>query len=58
MGARICVGSDAHDASLVRLFDSALALVDRVGIDDDMIVNRNAEEVVEFLRSKGKDISL
>jgi putative hydrolase len=55
-GARISVASDAHDASLVAVFDHALALVERVGIDDSQIVNRDLESVIAFLRSRGKDI--
>lgn len=56
-GARICVGSDAHDASLVGGFEKALELIDEVGFDEAMIANRSADAVLDFLRSRGrKDI--
>lgn len=55
--ASITVGSDAHDAALVGCFAQALALIDSVGIPDEQIVNRNADAVLSFLRSRGKDIS-
>ena len=56
-GARICVGSDAHDASLVGEFDVALELIDSVGLEDELVVSRSAESVTDFLRSRGKDIA-
>jgi putative hydrolase len=55
-GARISVASDAHDASLVAVFDAALAVVEAAGIKDSQIVNRDTESVIAFLRSRGKDI--
>jgi len=56
-GAKVCVGSDSHDASLVGTFEEALALIDEVGIDEELIANRSASSVMEFLRSRGKEIS-
>ncbi len=56
LGAYICVGSDAHDASMVGVFDSALQLIDRVGFPEERIINRNAETVVDFLKSRGKEL--
>lgn len=56
-GAKVCVGSDSHDASLVGTFEEALALVDEVGIDEERIVNRTADSVMEFLASRGKEIT-
>lgn len=53
-GARLSVGSDAHDASLVGVFDEALRLIDEAGIDDEMLANRDADSVLDFLRSRGK----
>lgn len=56
-GAKLCVASDAHDASLVGVFDRALELMDEVGVDDSMIANLTADDVLAFLRSRGrKDI--
>jgi len=57
IGAKVCVGSDSHDASLVGTFEEALALIDEVGIDEELIVNRDASSVLAFLRSRGKEIS-
>jgi putative hydrolase len=57
-GARLCVGSDAHDASLAGVFDEALELLDEIGIDEETIANRTADGVLDYLRSRGKkDIS-
>ncbi|MHB8896753.1 MAG: PHP domain-containing protein [Candidatus Geothermincolia bacterium] len=53
-GASICVGSDAHDASLVGVFDKALELIDEEGFPGERIVNREASSVLEFLRSRGR----
>lgn len=56
--ASICVGSDAHDALLVGVFDKALELIGEVGIEEDLIVNRDAATVLSFLRRRGrKEIS-
>ena len=56
-GARLCVGSDAHDASLVGGFDRALELIDEAGFEEADVANRDAETVLDFLRSRGrKDI--
>jgi putative hydrolase len=57
IGAKVCVGSDSHDASLVGTFGHALALIDEVGIDEGLIVNRSADAVLGFLKSRGKEIS-
>jgi histidinol phosphatase-like PHP family hydrolase len=56
-GARICVGTDAHDASLVGVFEAALELVDEVGFPAERIVNRDKDSVLRFLSDRGrKDI--
>jgi len=56
-GAGIVVGTDAHDASGVGVYDKALELVDEVGFPEDRIVNRDAESVLRFLKERGrKDI--
>jgi len=52
--ARLCVGSDAHDATLVGVFDRALELLDEMDFDDGNIVNRDTESVLDFLKSRGK----
>jgi putative hydrolase len=57
IGAPICVGSDAHDASMVGVFDRALELVDETGLPDTQIANRDADSILAFLDSRGKDIS-
>lgn len=57
VGARIVVGSDAHEAELVGVFDEALRLIDEAEIDEEFVVNRNADSVLKFLRGRGKDIS-
>jgi putative hydrolase len=56
-GARICVGTDAHDASLVGVFEAALELVDEVGFPAERIINRDKDSVLRFLSDRGrKDI--
>ncbi|MFH1149503.1 MAG: phosphatase [Actinomycetota bacterium] len=58
LGALLCVGTDAHDASLVGIFDNALKLIDEAGFPDERIANRDVASVCEFLRSRGrKDIA-
>ena len=56
-GASITVGTDAHDASLVGVFDKALELVDAEGFPGERIVNRDPDSVLRFLIQRGrKDI--
>lgn len=57
LGAAICVGSDAHDASCVGVFDKALEIIDGIGLPEEQIVNRDADSVLEFLRGRGKEIA-
>lgn len=57
VGSSICVGSDAHEAELVGSFDEALRLIDEAGIPGERIVNRDADSVLAFLRSAGKEIA-
>lgn len=57
-GALISVGSDAHDASLVGKFEEALRLIDELGVPEEQIVNRDADSVKAFLRTRGKEITL
>lgn len=54
IGARVCIGSDAHDAALVGVFDKALELVDEEELPEEQIVNKDADSVVQFLAEKGK----
>ncbi len=51
-GAPIAIGSDAHFWLHVGRFGSALAAADDLGIPEDLIVNRDAESVLEFLLAK------
>ena len=45
----IFVGSDAHDPSQVGRFDEAIALLDEIGFDEDLIVNNSEEKFREFI---------
>ena len=42
--ANIFVGSDAHDPSQIGDFDAAIALLDEIGFDEDLIVNNSEEK--------------
>lgn len=57
LGTRMCVASDAHDASQVGVFDDALELIDSVGLPEEQIINRDTESVLQFLRERGKEIA-
>lgn len=54
IGGLLCVGSDAHDASRVGYFDTALELLSDAGYPLERLVNRNAASVLDYLRSRGK----
>ena len=48
-GAPIIVDSDAHDPSAVGQFDAALALLNEVGFDENLILNTNTERFKRFI---------
>lgn len=52
--APIYVGSDAHDPSEIGRFDDALRLLDELGFDEDLIVNRSEEVFRAFIRFGGE----
>lgn len=45
----IFVGSDAHDPSQIGHFEEALALLEDIGFDDDLIVNSSEDRFREFI---------
>ena len=47
--AFIFVGSDAHDPSRIGCFDEAVALLDEIGFDEDLIVNTSEEKFRTFI---------
>ncbi|MBR5755385.1 MAG: phosphatase [Erysipelotrichaceae bacterium] len=49
----IFVGSDAHDPSRIGVFDEAIALLDEMGFDEDLIVNNSEEKFRAFINYKG-----
>ena len=53
VGVSFTTGSDAHFAHDIGKFDSALALFEKVNIDEDSIVSTSASRFIEFLHSRG-----
>ncbi len=53
-GARVVIGSDAHHASRVGVFDAAMELAERAGLTDDLVLNTDVGRILAFLRSRGK----
>ncbi|RJQ32117.1 MAG: PHP domain-containing protein [Actinobacteria bacterium] len=51
VGNEIVVNSDAHLASGVGSFEAALALIDKVGIDKEKIINISLDRLTSFLGS-------
>ena len=47
--APIFVGSDAHDPSQVGSFDEAIALLDEIGFDEDLILNNSEVKFRRFI---------
>lgn len=56
IGAKVCLGSDAHICFDVGNFDEAQEIIKEAGISEETILNTSAEKVVEFLKSKGREI--
>jgi len=53
-GVRIILNSDAHYFQSIGNFDAALSMLKEVDMPEELIINRNKEEFLDFLRSKGK----
>ncbi len=51
--APIFVGSDAHDPSQIGNFDEAIALLDEIGFDEELIINNDEEKFRSFIEFKG-----
>ncbi len=51
-GVPIIVNTDAHDPSAVGNFDLAMALLEKLGVDDDLILNNDLEKLKKFLLKK------
>ena len=48
----IFVGSDAHDPSAIGAFDEAIALLDEVNFDEELIINNSLEKFKNFINYK------
>ncbi len=49
----IFIGSDAHDPSQIGEFDAAVALLDEIGFDEDLILNNDEKKFRTFIGFKG-----
>lgn len=49
----IFVGSDAHEPSQVGEFSEAVAMLDEMGFDEDLIINNDEEKFRSFIKFKG-----
>ena len=56
-GATVVIGSDAHHASLVGSFDSAIRLVKSVGLKSEHVLNTDVSKITEFLRKRRKALT-
>jgi putative hydrolase len=57
-GAPVSIGSDAHYALRVGLFDTALTVAEEFGFAEERIVNRNAASVLAHLSAKRERLRL
>ena len=51
-GVSIIVNTDAHDPSAVGNFNLAMALLEKLGVDDGLILNNDLEKLEKFLLKK------
>ena len=49
----VFVGSDAHDPSGIGCFDEAVAILDEMGFDEDLIIKNDEEKFRAFIGYKG-----
>lgn len=55
---KIILNSDAHCCFHIGNFDAALKMLKSINMPEELIVNRNTEEVLNYLKSRGKKIEL
>lgn len=48
-GAQVAIGSDAHIAQMVGVFDDAVAVVEEAGIPEAQVINSSMERLLAFL---------
>ncbi|NLZ53962.1 MAG: phosphatase [Thermoanaerobacteraceae bacterium] len=56
IGAKVCLGSDAHICFDVGNFAEAQKIIEQAGILDENILNTSMSKVVGFLKSKGRKV--
>jgi len=56
IGAKVCLGSDAHICFDIGNFDKAQKIIEQAGISDENILNTSMNKVVDFLKSKGREV--
>ncbi|MCR4401256.1 MAG: phosphatase [Firmicutes bacterium] len=54
LGVTVVIGSDAHHASRVGVFDAAVELAESAGLTEDLVLNTSTRRIMDFLRSRGK----
>lgn len=54
-GAYITTGSDAHFCTYIGGFESAIPLLESVGVDEDKVITRSARDFLNFLRLRGHE---
>jgi putative hydrolase len=53
-GTKIIINSDAHWYEHIGNFDEAQALLDKIPMPEELIINSSSEKLMNFLREKGK----
>lgn len=56
IGAKVCLGSDAHFCYDVGNFEKAHEVIEKAGISEENVLNTSMDKVVNFLISKGRDV--
>ncbi|NLM33908.1 MAG: phosphatase [Clostridiales bacterium] len=53
---RVILNSDAHVCFNIGKFDEAIKMLNEINMPEELIINNSEEELLDFLRSKGKNI--
>lgn len=55
-GVRIVINSDAHSCFQIGGFDAAEAILKKIDMPEELIINSSKTELLDFLKEKGKQI--
>jgi putative hydrolase len=55
-GGMVALGSDAHISFHIGIFDKAMELIEEAGLGEENVINTSVEKLLDYLKTRGKEI--